>query len=324
MVRYAARHVALWLWAVALAALATGAGCSAAQTAAVAPALDGDQALLAPEAAAFAQAGIDPALVRCLPRQRWSTTLRGDARFTAGQILDELARLGVAIPDDKREAVRKQLVDTVFWRMVLTQILDGQMHNLGAARLGDHKNANGKPLLLVRTAFTPDPEAADSCVAGLVRAAGVRHIVNLYSGPMPTHALEASERKAVTAAGGSYYTARDDPHGNWREDLREDAGEARKAAMVAVADLIRTQILRPGGGAPKGSVHIHCGGGMHRTGMVFGVFERCVNGTPWPVVAEGYKRHVGWRSDAEPGGFEPANLQFIEHFDCSLVQAARP
>ncbi len=316
------RRASLIRAVIGLAALcAFVSGCGAAQTAPPPPAAPAAaESLLAAEAEVFAAAGVDPALLRCLPRQRWSTTLRADARFTAGQILDELGRQGVVVPDDKREAVRKQMVDTVFWRLVLTQILDGQMHNLGAARLGDAKGADGKPLLLVRTAFTPDPESADSCVGSLVHAAGVRHIVNLYSGPMPTQALEGSERKVVGAAGGSYYTARDDPHGTWRDDLREDHGQAGKAAMQAVADLIRNQILRPAGGPPKGSVQIHCGGGMHRTGMVFGVFERCVNGTAWPVVVEGYKRHVGWRSDAEPGGFEAANLQFIEQFDCSLLK----
>ncbi|MBM4344791.1 MAG: hypothetical protein FJ100_15600 [Deltaproteobacteria bacterium] len=309
------------MWLAIAACIALLAACGAAQTvaAATAPRALGDEALLPSEVQALAAAGVDLAQLRCLPRQRWSTTLRGDARLTAGQILDELGRLGVQIPDDKRETARKQVVDTVFWRMVLTQILDGQMHNLGATRLGDLKSADGKPLLLVRSAFTPDPQARDSCVHSLLRAAGVRHMVNLYSGPMPTQALEAAERQAVAAAGGSYYTARDDPHGSWREDLREGEADARKAAMVAVADLIRSQILRPGGAPPKGSVQIHCGGGMHRTGMVFGVFDRCVNGTAWPVVVEGYKRHVGWRSDADPGGFEPANLQFIEQFDCGLL-----
>ena len=280
------------------------------------------ETLLPSEAAAFSSAGLDPARMRCLARQRWSTTLRADAKFTASQVLDEIGRHGVQIPDDKRELVRRQLIDTLFWRMVLTQIIDGDLHNLGATRLGNLTDGAGKPLLLLRTAFTAQPAATDSCVHSLIATAKVRHIVNLYSGPMPTQELEASERQVIQAAGGSYYSARDDPHGNWREDLRQgDAAQARQTAVAAVAEVIKTQILRPNGAAPKGSVAIHCGGGMHRTGMIFGVFERCINQTPWPEVVAGYQRHVGYRSSSERGGFEEQNLKFIEEFDCSLVQS---
>lgn len=313
------RRASSWLGALVLAASACSA--PSQQVSIVAPAKSGAVGqLLAAEQAAFAEAAVDPAALKCLARQRWSTTLRADAKFTAAQVLDEMARNGVQVPEDKREPVRKQLVDTLFWRLVLTQILDGELHNLGAAPLGGLKSADGRPLLLIRTAFTPDPAAKDSCVQSLVQA-GVRHIVNLYAGPMPTQPLEAAENSVVSASGGTYYTARNDPQGNWREDLREgDGGEAKKAAMAAVAALISQQILHPSGGAPKGHVQIHCGGGMHRTGMIFGVFERCVNKAPWPQVAEAYKRHVGWRSDAEPGGFEPQNLKFIEEFDCAMIR----
>ena len=306
------------LWAVLLAL----AACSAPPVAppppppAVSPLA---QQLLPAEIAAFATGRIAPESLQCLPRQRWSTTLRAEAKFTAGQLLDELGRLGMTLPDDKREPARKAMVETLFWRMVLTQLVDGDMHNLGAVPLAGLHAADGTPLLLIRTSFTPAPERADSCVRSLVAAANVRHIVNLYAGPMPTEGLEAAERQIVQAASGSYYTARGDPDGNWREDLREGDGDAQLNAMRAVARLIKTQILHPGGAAPKGNVQVHCGGGMHRTGMVVGVFDRCVNRAPWPDVAAAYKRHVGWRSDAEPGGFEPRNLAFIEQFDCALL-----
>ncbi len=308
----------LWL-VLAIASLA----CSAAgpQVRPPPPPVAGDDALLPAETAAFAKGQLAPADLRCLPRQRWSTSLRADARFTAGQILDELGRHGATLPDDKREAARKQLVDTLFWRLVLTQLVEGDMHNLGAVPLGGLVGSDGKPLLLIRTSFTPAPERAGSCVQSLVGAGNVRHIVNLYAGPMPTEQLEVAERKAVEGVGGTYYTARGDPHGGWREDLREgDGGEGKKAAMIAVATLIKAQILHPGGAAPKGNVQVHCGGGMHRTGMVVGVFDRCVNKSPWVDVAAAYKRHVGWRSDSEPGGFEPQNLAFIESFECGLLE----
>lgn len=247
--------------------------------------------------------------------------MRGEAKATAEQILAELQEQGAGIPQVGRDAAKKRIVDTVFWRMVLTQIVDGELANLGAVAVADRTTPDGKPLLVLRTAFTAQPAAPDSCVGSLLRV-GVRHIVNLYAGPMPTAELEAAEARAVLGAGGTYFTARDHPEvASFRDELRESEGpDAAKAAMQAIADLIRSQILAPQGQAPRGHVQVHCGGGMHRTGMVIGVLERCWNRTPWAEVAAHYRRHVGWLSDREPGGFEEKNLEFIEKFDCSLLR----
>lgn len=273
------------------------------------------------EQAYMRAAGVDPAQVQCSAANRWSTTLRGDARFTADQIIDELSRLGATVPTDQTKEARKKVTDAVFWRLILTQILEGQLHNLGAAVLPGVTLPDGRPALLFRTGFTPDPDQPGSCVQSLI-GAGVRHIVNLYAGPMPTQGLEDAEKRAVTAVGGTYFSARSDPQaGNWREDLREgDGPEAHQAAYKAVAELIRNQILRPGGGPARGHVQLHCGGGMHRTGMIIGVIERCLGGVAMPQVADHYKRHVGWRSAAQVGGLEPENLRFIEGFDCGLLR----
>lgn len=278
-------------------------------------------ALLPDEQAYMRQAGVELAELQCSAANRWSTTLRGDARFTAEQIIDELGRLGATVPADQAKEARKKVTDAVFWRLILTQILEGQLHNLGAAVLPGATLPDGRPVLLFRTGFTPDPGQPGSCVQSLI-GAGVRHIVNLYAGPMPTQGLEDAEKRAVTAVGGTYFSARSDPQaGNWREDLREgDGPEAHQAAYKAVAELIRNQILRPAGGPVRGHLQLHCGGGMHRTGMIIGVIERCLGGVAMPQVAAHYKRHVGWRSDAQVGGLEPENLRFIEGFDCSLLR----
>jgi len=279
--------------------------------------------LLPSEQAALQQAGVDRGLLRCSARNHWSDNMRGEAKATVDTVLTAMEKAGATLDDKAKAELRKDLIDKVFWRMVQTQIVDGELHNLGAVVVANRKLPDGKPLLLFRTAFTAAPTAPDSCVQSLV-AAGVRHIVNLYAGPMPTEALEAGERQAVSGAGGSYFTAREHPEAtSFRENLREgDSAETQKAAMQAVAKLIREQILNPNGQLPKGHVQVHCGGGMHRTGMVVGVLERCWNQTPMPQVAQNYKRHVGWRSERSPGGFEEKNLEFIANFDCGLLRPA--
>jgi hypothetical protein len=315
---------------IRVAALFTLTACGAAPPAGApspapaAPSAPAPPDLPAADTAALQSAGIPRERITCRARNRWSSTLRGEAKATAAQILDGLAGLGAAVPEDKRDAAKGLVVDAVFWRMVLTQLVDGEMHNLGVVPVRGHRTADGAPLLVFRTAFTAEPERDGSCVDSLVDA-GVRHTVNLYAGPMPTQDLEAAEEKRLTDAGGSYFSARKNPElSNFRETLRDEAGpDAAQAAMRAVARLVNEQILRPGGAPPRGHVQVHCGGGMHRTGMVVGVIERCVNGAAMPEVAERFKRHVGWRSDAEPGGYEPENLEFIEHFDCGLIATPR-
>lgn len=267
-------------------------------------------------------AGIDPASLRCNGRQVWNPRLRAEAKATANEALVGLEGLGVTVAADKVDAARRLLTEAIQWRMVRTTLIDGNFNNLGAVPLSGLRTADGKPLLLFRTGFTPAPDAAGSCLRSLVSAGGVRHVTNLYAGVMPTADLEAEERRVVESAGGTYASARDgsEGSGNWREGLRqgEDAAAAHREAQVSVARVIR-DLLQPGGKAPNGNVMVHCGGGMHRTGMVVGVIERCLNGTSAGRVADAYRRHVAWRSAADPGGFEQENLDFIAGFDCGLL-----
>lgn len=302
------------------------AACGAAQPRAEASLTVGTAAasdLLPAEAAALRAAGVDRAQLACTSRQMWNPALRAEAKASATQLLGHLRDAGITLTPEQTTLLHKRFTDVVAWRMVLSTLIDGQMHNLGAVPLGDLRGPDGKPRLLFRAGFTAAPERDDSCVASLVREGGVRHVVNLYAGAMPTEALAAAECARVQAAGGTCWDARKagGTKANWREDLREGDGDAaRQEAMQAVAALIRDEILAPQGKPPTGNTLLHCGGGMHRTGMVVGIVERCLNGASMAEVEAGYKRHVAWRSAADPGGFEAENLHFIEQFDCSLLR----
>lgn len=300
--------------------LGGAAACGAVQQRqAPAPASD----LLPREAAALRAAGIDRARLACTSQQMWNPALRKEAKASATQLLGHVRDAGVALTAAQHDALHKQFTDVVAWRMVLSTLIDGQLHNLGAVRLGGLRGPDGKPLLLFRSGFTAAPERDDSCVASLVRDGGVRHVVNLYAGAMPTEQLAAAECARVRAAGGTCWDARvaGGTKANWREDLRDgETDTARREAMQAVAALIREELLTPQGKPPSGNALLHCGGGMHRTGMVVGIIERCLNGASMAEVEDGYKRHVAFRSAADPGGYELENLHFIEKFDCSLLQ----
>lgn len=247
--------------------------------------------------------------------------MRADAKAAAAEIVGAMSSVGVALDTTQAEALRKAATDVVFWRLVLAGLIDGNHNNLGVVALHGMHTADGRPVVLYRTAFTPSPDAANSCAQSLVHAGGVRHAVNLYAGPMPTQALEAAERRALQSVQGSYRSAREPDAGmQWREDLRAAEGpETQRKAMLAVAQTLR-ELLRPQGAPPKGHLWVHCGGGMHRTGMVVGILERCVNGASMDEVAQSFRQHVAWHSPQDPGGFEPANLDFIASFECSLLQ----
>ncbi|MSP92479.1 MAG: hypothetical protein EXR79_11880 [Myxococcales bacterium] len=278
--------------------------------------------LPAAEGALLSAATVDPAGLRCNAHQQWSTTLRAEARLTTQDIFEGLAGLGVAVPADKADAARRLVTDALFWRMVRTSLIEGNFNNLGVHAMKGRTTADGRPLLLFRAGYTPAPLHAESCFRSLVEHGGVRHVANLYSGPMPLADLDAAERKVVAERGGTYFLAREvgDARANWREGLREgeDAHAAARTAMEAVAAIVR-EVVRPGGNPASGHLMVHCGGGMHRTGMVVAVIERCLNGVDRTQWEAAYRRHVAWRSAADPGGFEAENVAFIEAFDCGLV-----
>lgn len=271
----------------------------------------------------LAGAGIDIEAIRCNGLNSWELSLRSRSKAGAHDVLELVQGAGVAVTPEQQETLHDELTDFLMWRYVRAIIISGNQNNLGVVPLNGVKRADGSPLLVFRSAFTPDPDVTGSCYQSLIQAAKVRHVVNLYDGEIPTADLEAAERASVESAGGTYDTVRDagGDIAGWRDLLRKhgDDPEAQARAEAAVAELINTRILAPSGTSPQGNVHIHCGGGMHRTGMVIGVLERCINNTPMEEITEAYRHHVSWQSPEVPGGAEPENLEFIESFDCSLL-----
>ena len=247
-----------------------------------------------------------PAGLRCNSRQTWHKALGAESKAGALEVLDTLQEQGLELNPDQRKRLVRPLRSVVMWRLVRNLLIAGNYNNLGVVPLRGLRTDKGDEVVLYRSGFTPSPTQQGSCFSSLVQAGGVRHVVNLYAGPMATEDLEQGERQVIESVGGRYFSARqaDESARHWRENLRhgKDA-TARRHAMEALARIINENILRPGGVAPKGNVQVHCGGGMHRTGMLVGIVERCLNRTDMTKIERDYKRHVGWRSPQQPGGF---------------------
>lgn len=283
-------------------------------------------ALVAPEPLAeiLRGGGVDPLRLRCNQSRSWGSDLKQDSEDGAHQMM---ALLEPHVPEGERAGLEKKLAKLLFWRLVRAVLLEGNNNNLGVLRLEGHfyKDTAGqtRPVLIFRSGFTPDPEKPDSCFASLLDGGGVRHVINLFDGDIPVDDLVAAEKRAATARGATYRIATDEPgaYGPWRDLLRKhyDDPAARSAASLSVARLVRDEILAPGGAPPRGNIHLHCGGGMHRSGMIAGVVEKCVNHAPEAIVEAHYRFHTAFIDPAHPGGAEDLNLQFIRDFDCSLL-----
>jgi hypothetical protein len=255
----------------------------------------------------------------CNDRQVWDPNLVSEVKAGVAETMGVLEANGVKLDPKQRKKIEGKLFSKTLWGLVRTLLIGGDNNNVAVLALKGVKTSDGRVVTLFRSGFTPDPTAKGSCFKALVDG-GVRHVLNLYGGPMRTADLDAAEKQVVEGAGGTYFLARDAGYelGEWRELLRKK-GDV-KVPQAAVATLINDHVLRPGGALPKGDIHVHCGGGMHRTGMVVGIIDRCVNGAAADKVLADYRKHVGWRSQAVPGGFEQGNIDFIQGFDCSVLK----
>ncbi len=294
--------VLIWTVAVALS------GCSAP-----APALDRTPAEAGIEADRFAFA-----------RNAWYAGLRADVRAATAEAEQILASCLDGMPEAERAAVHERLLEHHDRWLIRMTILAGNT-NLGALPLDGRtwvdENGGRHPLVVFRSGYSQSPNHPDSLFQALLEEGQVRHVVNLYDGTLPMADLDKAEREAARVAGATYVKVVDLDYGPWYATLSDPdaAPAARAAALESLGRLIREQILAPGGAAPRGNVHVHCGGGMHRSGIVIGVLERAINGGTMDEVEARYRLHVDYQGPDRPGGFVQANLDAIADFDPHLL-----
>lgn len=285
----------------------------------LAPEGEAIESLASPEVrATLRESGIDPEMVRCNADVRWDERLSGYAKQIASGIAE---KWGVS-PDP---AALKWAHHHALGYLVRSSYEQTHLHNMGAMRLSGYSYSDSRgakrPVVVFRSGLILGRQGPSACFDSLIRSAGVRHVLNLYTGTFPFRDLIEAEQVAAQRLGATYFDAATASSGNWRQlvEEEEDFHKNLPQVMRQLATLIREQVLLPGGQPPRGNIYLHCGGGMHRSGMVFGVLRRCINHDPLPLIEKEYRHHTGWISDKSPGGFEPLNLQLIRQFDCSLL-----
>jgi protein-tyrosine phosphatase len=252
-------------------------------------------------------------------KQTWdsppeSSFVRENGSVPPGQI-STLARANI-----EEKELKEALEDHMMWCMIRAVLIDANNNNFGALVLKDKywtdKKGNRRPLTIFRIAFTPDPQGENSCYRSLLTEGHVKHVINLYDGEMYVDDLVAAERAAAEELGASYVRTAELDYGPWRDTIRKhpEQGPEREKATQNVVRLIKEQILMPAGEPPQGNILIHCGGGMHRTGMIIGILQKAINNASMEDIEKTYRYHVGYRDDSQKSGFEQGNLDFINEF----------
>lgn len=262
--------------------------------------------------------GVDPDSIHCSTLVRWEPSLGRYAR----QLVQRIAEAWGVTPEPK---ARERAEHHALGYLVRSYYDQVSPQNLGVTLVEGHSFVDDKgerhPLLLFRSAVTTSPTGACPCFESLVRNGRVRHVVNLYGGTFPFRDMIEREKKLAHKLGVSYFDAAEAPKLAFRRLVEhpQDYRRNQKQAARNLARLINEQLLHPKGQQPRGNLYIHCGGGMHRSGMLFGVIQRCINRVPLEQIEAEYKRHTGYISDSKPGGYEALNVRFIADFDCTLL-----
>ncbi|MFK7974345.1 MAG: hypothetical protein AB8B66_05745 [Rickettsiaceae bacterium] len=152
------------------------------------------------------------------------------------------------------------------------------------------------------------------CLKELVQNRGVRHIVhfeipflgdNKFKGELWQDTEKRYFEQLAENLGDITYT-------NITE--YDYKNESPGTIVKRVAEIIRKiQAL------DDGAILIHCLGGEHKTGIVYGVMQKCINNVPISIIESEYKCHTAWRSDSKPGGYKRENIDVIRNFPCSIL-----
>jgi len=264
--------------------------------------------------------------ITCNSQNRYGQNLKPYSKDAAASLVKKLAPFLIPLNASEQERLLNEVEDHLMWWMVRAVLIEGNNNNFGAIALKDmfwcDEEGDRHPLIVFRTSFTPSPAEGNSCYRTLLKEGKVKHVINLYdSGNLPMDDLVKAERAVAKEMGASYALMADTTYGLWREIIREhpEPSQEREMATQNVARLIKEQILMPAGEAPKGNILIHCGGGMHRTGMIIGILDKVINGKSMAEIEKSYRYHVGYKDEKHPGGFEQGNLDFIKEFKAEYV-----
>ena len=189
--------------------------------------------------------------------------------------------------------------DRPAFRLALTDFVT-RYNNLGWARI----DFPHQPKTVFRSSILARNPA---CLAQLAGTEGVRTIVNLYSGDLIDEGpLASQEAETFKHLGGHSYI-----HVLGLSDYPTPS-ETAQDIHARIASTI-AQIR-----AAPGNVLVHCVGGIHRTGEIYGILQKCFNRAAMGAIVKEYIHHAGGRVYGNPE-YRAVNVDIIRSFDCARV-----
>jgi hypothetical protein len=166
-----------------------------------------------------------------------------------------------------------------------------------------------------------DPRS--ECMKALVQEHALSKIVNYDELDWPSaNRLTEEEKNSFLKWNpkGSYWKFVDSEKRTFQYKFSKAPGKTETERRETVfRDIIR--IIREIEGSPgdPGSVYIHCYGGHHRTGVVYGVLQKCLGNLSVEDAIREYRCHIGYESELSPGGRHPDNETVIREFPCDRL-----
>jgi hypothetical protein len=190
----------------------------------------------------------------------------------------------------------------LFKETLRKQIADNNNQGGSVVRFG-----RGKTKRVLRSSILGNSEG---CIDELVTDPeyNIRTIINLFTGDaLDQQSISDDEQKLFQKWGARNYL-----HVLNFSD-RPDAYPTKQAFDERIVEII-SQIKNA-----KGNVLIHCLGGWHRTGIIWGILQKCYNKVPTKTVIDNYKCHVAWKSESDRGGYYDFNEKTIAEFPCDKL-----
>lgn len=156
---------------------------------------------------------------------------------------------------------------------------------------------DGSTKVIYRSSFlceTPD------ALQELIQERHVETVINLYN----THLFDINpwvekEKALCESFGCKNYINITDFNYNFNND------EEKQKVMEKITEIL--SIIR----SSQGNVLIHCMGGEHRSGIIFGVLRKCYHPVSMEAIIQEYKCHTGGTNEELQCGYNAKNVELI-------------
>jgi hypothetical protein len=161
------------------------------------------------------------------------------------------------------------------------------------------------PKWVVRSAQLADNEL---CYKHLISQYDIRNVINLYDHSFQSSDQIEKELRIFKTHKPLVVYTRVAHFSVWTDTQTQEA-------LFNDIDMIVNQIA-----LAQGNVHLHCYQGMHETGVIFGILQKCIQHAPDQEVVATYQRYCAYIDQKQPGFSEDQNIRAILAYPCERIK----